>query len=163
MPTPGKHTDYLMVKADGEEVQVPVATATGHGEGPTLLVVAGVHGSEYVGIEATSRLFRWVDVNQLNGTLVTVPCLNVPAFYALSMHINPIDSKNLGDWFPGAGDGTLTERMAHAVFDALVSKADFVLDVHGGDLEEELVEYSQVNLTGERCCGLSRGGARART
>ena len=52
MPTPGKHTDYLMVKADGEEVQVPVATATGHGEGPTLLVVAGVHGSEYVGIEA---------------------------------------------------------------------------------------------------------------
>ena len=64
------------------------------------------------------------------------------------MHINPIDSKNLGDEFPGAGDGTLTERMAHAVFDVLVSKADFVLDVHGGDLEEELVEYSQVNLTG---------------
>jgi predicted deacylase len=148
MPRPGKETEYLAVGADDEAVQIPVATLTGESEGPTLLVVAGVHGSEYAGIEATSRLFRWVDPSRLQGALVTVPCLNVPAFYSLSMHINPRDGKNLGDSFPGDRAGTITDRIACAVFDSLVSKADFVLDVHGGDLEEELVEYSQINLTG---------------
>ena len=148
MPARGKETHYFAVEADDQSVQIPIATATGEADGPTLLVVAGVHGSEYAGIEATSRLFRWVDASRLRGTLITLPCLNVPAFYALSMHINPRDGKNLGDSFPGDGAGTITDRIARAVFDSLVSKADFVLDVHGGDLEEELVEYSQINLTG---------------
>jgi predicted deacylase len=148
MATPGKETDYLAVHAGEESVQIPIATVTGESAGPTLLVVAGVHGSEYAGIEATSRLFRWVDASRLLGTLITVPCLNVPAFYALSMHINPRDGKNLGDSFPGDAEGTITDRLARAVFDSLVSRADFVLDVHGGDLEEELVEYSQINLSG---------------
>lgn len=148
MPEPGKQTGHLTVVANGDEVRVPVATATGRGDGPTVLVVAGVHGSEYVGIEATKRFFGWVDVDRLEGKLITVPCLNVPAFYALSMHVNPVDARNLGDEFPGSEHGTLTERLAWTVFDSLVSEADFVLDVHGGDLEEELVEYSQVNFTG---------------
>ena len=149
MPTPGKDVDELAVEAGDESVRIPIGTVTGHAEGPTLLVVAGVHGSEYVGIEATSRLFRWVDASRLEGTLLVVPCLNVPAFYALSMHINPRDGKNLGDSFPGDAAGTLTDRIAHAVFDSLVSKSDYMLDVHGGDLEEELVEYSQINLSGD--------------
>jgi predicted deacylase len=150
MPNAGKQTSYLRVDGgDGNEVHVPVGTVNGRRDGPTLLVVAGVHGSEYVGIEATSRLFRWVDPDQLSGKLVTVPCLNVPAFYGLSMHVNPLDGQNLGDWFPGEETGTPSARLARAVFDSLVSKADFVLDVHGGDLEEELVEYAQINLTGD--------------
>lgn len=144
----GKETEYLTVEAGADSVQIPVATVTGRAHGPTLLVVAGVHGSEYVGIEATRRLFRWVDADRLTGTLITVPCLNVPAFYALSMHVNPVDGKNLGDTFPGSDDGTITDRIARTVFGSLVAQADFVLDVHGGDLEEELVEYSQVDLTG---------------
>lgn len=148
MPTPGKEAHYLAVGTGDDSVQIPIGTVTGDAGGPTLLVVAGVHGSEYAGIEATSRLYRWVDASRLRGTLITVPCLNVPAFYALSMHINPRDGKNLGDSFPGDGSGTITDAVARAVFDSLVSKADFVLDVHGGDLEEELVEYSQINLTG---------------
>ena len=144
-----KDTEYLTVEAGEDAIEIPVGTVTGDQDGPTLLVVAGVHGSEYVGIEATTRLFRWTDPEKLAGTLIAVPCLNVPAFYGISMHINPRDGKNLGDSFPGDAEGTHTDRVAHMVFDSLVSRADFVLDVHGGDLEEELVEYSQINSTGD--------------
>jgi predicted deacylase len=150
MSSPEKRTKHLSVPTGtGDEVHIPLATATGSGEGPHLLVVAGVHGSEYVGIEATSRFFRWIDETKLSGTVVVVPCLNVPAFYGLAMHVNPLDGKNLGSVFPGDSDGTATDRIARAVFDELVASADFVVDVHGGDLEEELVEYSQINLTGD--------------
>jgi predicted deacylase len=144
-----KETGYLEATGPGgEKIRVPVATVRGPQDGPTLLVVAGVHGSEYDGIEATKRLFRSVDENALSGTLVTVPCLNVPAFYGLAMHVNPIDGENPARVFPGRSDGGYTERMVDLVWSKLAASADFIVDVHGGDLEEELVEYSQINLSG---------------
>jgi uncharacterized protein len=145
-----KETSFLTAPTPANgEIRIPVATVHGGADGPTLLVVAGVHGSEYVGIEATKRLFRWVDADRLRGTLVTVPCLNLPAFYGLAAHVNPVDGRDLGRSFPGDPDGSYSERLAHLLWSSLVDGADFVVDVHGGDLEEELVEYSQINLTGD--------------
>jgi predicted deacylase len=144
-----KETRYLTTAGpEGGEIRIPLATATGASDGPTLLVVAGVHGSEYVGIEATKRLYQWVDAEKLRGTLITVPCLNLPAFYGLSAHINPIDGRDLGRSFPGDPEGSFSERLTSLLWNEAVKRADFVIDVHGGDLEEELVEYSQINLTG---------------
>jgi uncharacterized protein len=144
-----KQTRFLSAATpkDGE-IRIPVATASGATDGPTLLVVAGVHGSEYVGIEATKRLYQWVDPEQLRGTLITVPCLNLPAFYGLSAHLNPVDGRDLGRSFPGDANGSYSERLTNLLWNDVVQSADFVIDVHGGDLEEELVEYSQINLTG---------------
>ncbi len=145
-----KETRYLTCAGPaGGEIRVPVATVHGAEDGPTLLVVAGVHGSEYVGIEATKRLFGWADPDLLRGTLLTVPCLNIPAFYGLAAHVNPIDGEDLGRAFPGDAKGSYTDRLADLAWRELVEHADFVIDVHGGDLEEELVEYAQINLTGQ--------------
>jgi uncharacterized protein len=146
--TAGKETRYLTASTPAGDISVPVATVRGGSDGPTLLIVAGVHGSEYVGIEATKRIFQWVDANQLRGTLITVPCLNLPAFYGLAAHVNPVDGRDLGRSFPGNATGSHSERLTDLVWRELVRDADFVIDVHGGDLEEELVEYSQINLTG---------------
>lgn len=145
----GKDTRYLTADSSEGEIRVPVATVTGNADGPTMLAVAGVHGSEYVGIEATKRLFQWADADVLHGRLITVPCLNIPAFYGLAAHINPVDGRDLGRSFPGNENGSYSERLTDMVWRELVEQADFVLDVHGGDLEEELVEYSQINITGD--------------
>lgn len=146
----GKDTRYLTAEGPrGEEIRVPVATVRGENDGPTMLMVAGVHGSEYVGIEACKRIYQRVRSEDLRGTLLTVPCLNLPAFYGLAAHLNPIDGINPGRAFPGSPTGLYTERMVHLVWDHLARTADYVIDIHGGDLEEELVDYSQVNLTGD--------------
>lgn len=151
MAAPGKETRFLTAESrEGPEVRVPVATVQGAKDGPTLLVVAGVHGSEYVGIEATRQLFARTDPQSLSGRLVTVPCFGLPAFYGLAAHVSPIDGVNPGNAFPGSADGTHTERAAHLVWTELFPGADAVIDVHGGDLEEELVEYAQINLTGNQ-------------
>jgi hypothetical protein len=147
MPS-SRETRFLRCDAPEGEVSVPVATVHGGADGPTLVVVAGVHGSEYVGIEATKQLFRWIDADALRGTVVTVPCLNVPAFYGLAAHVNPLDGKDPGRAFPGDAAGSHTERLAELVWREVVEGADYLIDVHGGDLEEELVEYTQINLTG---------------
>jgi predicted deacylase len=146
----GKETRYLTCESrEGPEVRVPVATVHGASDGPTLVVVAGVHGSEYVGIEATRRLFRELDPRQLRGTLVTVPVFGVPAFFGLAAHTSPIDGADPGRSFPGSADGSYTERAARLVWDELVAGADAVVDVHGGDLEEHLVEYTQITESGD--------------
>ena len=148
MPEPRKET-RLLSTTDSEDgvIRFPVSTAHGASEGPTLVVVAGVHGSEYDGIEATKQLFEWVDPARLRGTLITVPCMNVPAFYGLAMHVNPQDGLNPARCFPGDASGSQTERMVDLLWREVVLGADAVVDVHGGDLEEELVDYSQINLT----------------
>lgn len=149
MSTATKETSFLTTSdSQGKEISFPIATARGASDGPTLVVVAGVHGSEYDGIEATKRLFEWVGAERLNGTLVTVPCLNIPAFYGLAMHVNPSDGLNPARCFPGDASGSETERLVDLLWREVVVGADAVVDVHGGDLEEELVDYSQINLTG---------------
>lgn len=150
MKTSRKDATFLTTRGPrDEEIRFPVATVHGAADGPTLVVVAGVHGSEYDGIEAVKRLFDWADPEHMRGTLKTVPCLNVPAFYGLAMHVNPVDDQNPARCFPGRADGSCTERMVDLLWREVVLGADAVVDVHGGDLEEELVDYSQINLTGD--------------
>jgi predicted deacylase len=145
-----KTTRFLTApSAEGPDITIPVATIEGQGDGPTVLVVAGVHGSEYTGLEAVRRLHRSVDPEQLSGRLITVPCFGLPAFYGFTTHVSPIDGRNPGREFPGASTGTHTQRAAHLLWTNLVEPSDAVVDVHGGDLEEELTEYVQVNLTGD--------------
>jgi predicted deacylase len=145
-----KSTSFLTAESlEGPEIRIPVATVQGDHDGPTMLVVAGVHGSEYVGLESVRRLYHSIDPADLSGRLITVPTFGLPAFYGFATHINPIDGLNPGREFPGDPGGTFTQRAAHLVWTELVEQSDAVVDVHGGDLEEELTEYVQVNLTGD--------------
>lgn len=157
-----KSTRFLTAESrEGPEITIPVATVEGVEDGPTMLIVAGVHGSEYVGLEAVRRLHHTVEPGELSGRLITVPCFGLPAFYGFSTHVNPIDGLNPGREFPGDPDGSHTQRAANLLWTEFVADADAVVDVHGGDLEEELTEYVQVNLTGnaetdERSIGLAK-------
>lgn len=162
MADTAKETAYLTSTGpSGEEVRVPVVTVHGSSDGPTLGVIAGVHGSEYDGIEATKRFADWIDPGALRGTVIAVPCLNVPGFYGLAMHVNPVDNENPGRAAPGDASGSHTQRMMDLAWRAAVEPADYVVDVHGGDLEEELVEYSQVEVIGNADVD-ARGEALAR-
>jgi hypothetical protein len=144
-----KTTRYLTASGPlAEEIRVPVAEIEGAKDGPTFVIVAGVHACEYTGIEAARRLLAVVDPASMCGRLIVVPCLNLPAFFGLTAHVTPIDGVNAGRVFPGNPLGSYTERMVHLVWDRLARHADYVVDMHGGDLEEELTPFSLVTVTG---------------
>jgi predicted deacylase len=113
----------------------------GSRDGPTLAVVAGVHGSEYPGIEAAIRLGHEVRPEALCGCLRIVPIHNVPAFYGRAEAVCPYDGKNPNRVFPGNPDGTYTDVMNHLTFTQVIQGADAVINVHGGDIFEALVPY----------------------
>ena len=69
---------------------------------------------------------------------ILLPLVNPKGFFAGVKQLNPADGRNLNREFPGKADGTETQRMAWAIEKLLYPEADFLLDLHGGDWNEEL-------------------------
>src|SRR5918911_888931 len=75
------------------------------------------------------------------GTIVAVPLLNRPGFFERSIYVTPEDGENLNRAFPGRPDGTWSERFAHHLLEDLVVRCEFLVDMHAGDLIEDLEPF----------------------
>lgn len=123
-----------------EGIELPFTIIEG-APGPCLVVTAGVHASEFCSIEAAVRL-QQTRPEEINGTLVVLPIINVQGFWKRSIYVMPEDGKNLNRQFPGDAGGTISQKLARWLTDAVLSKADFYLDLHGGDLDETLMPFT---------------------
>ena len=141
---------FLEIPAAGDVgARIPVSLVRGASTGPVLALVAGVHGYEYPGISALQRLRQSIDPETLSGTLILVHIANPPSFYGRTIYVSPADGKNLNRVFPGRLDGTLSERIAHAITTQVIANADFLVDLHAGDGNEALRPYTYMPVTGD--------------
>ena len=129
-------------------LHIPVAVFHGAWPGPVLALVAGSHGTEYASILALEKLIGRIDPTELNGTVIVVPLINIPSFEQKVAHVNPVDGKSMNRFYPGRPDGTQTERAAFAITREVVERCDYLIDLHGGDLDENLRPYSYWAKTG---------------
>ncbi len=132
-----------------EAIKFPVGVVQGVEDGPTLVVLGGMHGSEYCGIEAAIQLFNRVDPAKLCGTLMVGMIYNFPAFKTNTGFVVPQDGVNPGRTFPGKPDGSFSEVMAHHFWTDFLSKADYYVELHGGDIPESLVPFVYAPQTGD--------------
>jgi hypothetical protein len=130
---------------------IPVAVVHGAHPGPVLAVVSGAHGTEYASILAVQGLVTWpFDLQNLSGTLILVPIVNVPSFEQLTPHVNPTDNKSMNSRYPGDMSGTQTDRASFVITKEVVEQCDHLIDLHGGDLDENLRPYSYWTVTGNK-------------
>jgi len=101
-----------------------------------LALVSGAHGTEYTSIIALEGLISSLDPTQISGTVILLPLVNIASFQQKVPHINPIDSKSMNRFYPGKEDGTQTERASFLITRDVVDKSDYLIDFHGGDLDE---------------------------
>src|SRR5437773_7366742 len=132
-----------------EKYDWPYLAISGVSSGPVVLVTAGIHAAEYTGIEAAIRLGRSLDPGKVRGTLVIIPLLNRPGFYERSVYVNPEDGDNLNRLFPGDPKGKWGERFAHRLLTEIVTKCASSIDLHAGDLVEDLVPFVIYRETGD--------------
>jgi predicted deacylase len=132
-----------------EKYRWPYLAVHGLSEGPTVLITAGIHAAEYTGIEAAIRLGRALDPAQVHGTVLVIPVLNRPGFYERSIYVNPEDNDNLNRLFPGKADGTWGERFAHRLLTEIVVRCDNAIDLHAGDMIEDLTPFVIYRQTGD--------------
>jgi uncharacterized protein len=155
----GMATGYIDVPAGVDAgLQIPVAVVRGAKPGPVLAIVAGSHGTEYASIIAVERLIQHVDAKELSGTVILVPLVNVNSFEGKVPHLNPVDGKNMNRMYPGKPDGTQTERASWLMTKNVVERCDYLIDLHGGDLDENLRPYTYWPQTGnEKLDSVTRG------
>jgi predicted deacylase len=104
------------------------------------------------------KMAQTADPASLSGTLIIVPLINLASFAEKVPHLNPVDGKSMNRLYPGKSDGTQTERALWAIGKQVVEKCDYLIDLHGGDLDENLRQYSYWPKTGkEQLDAASRG------
>mgnify|MGYP000008806825 FL=1 len=160
----------------GDPVRIPVTIINGERTGPTIFLSAAAHGDELNGIEVVREVaFEW-ELDDLAGTIVCLPVLNVPGFLTQQRYL-PIYDRDLNRSFPGDPSSTSAKRMAHAIFRNFVEPCDFGIDFHTStrgrtnmlhvraDTEDDAVDRlahafgASVVVDGEGSSGTLRGEA----
>lgn len=130
---PGRQAGYLRAPQSRNTsgwgvVEIPIYVLK-NGSGPTLLLTGGVHGDEYEGQIALSRLAQSLRLEELSGRLILIPVVNVPA--ALSgTRLSPIDGRDLNRCFPGHPAGGFSEMLAHFIDSRILPLVDVSVDLH---------------------------------
>ena len=144
-----KATGYIEVPAGVDAATgIPVIVVRGAKPGPVLALVSGSHGTEYASIIAIEKLLPRLDPAQISGTVILVPLVNVQSFLQKVPHVNPVDGKSMNRFYPGKMDGTQTERASYLITKQIVERCDYLIDYHGGDIDEDLRPYSYWPKTG---------------
>jgi len=129
---------------------IPVVVIHGARPGPVLAVASGAHGTEYASIIAVEMLIDSVKPEDVAGTLILLPLINVPSFEHITPHVNPTDNKSMNRYYPGNPTGTQTDRASYVITKEVVERCDHLIDLHGGDLDENLRPYSYWTVTGNQ-------------
>ena len=125
--------------ADGvTPIQVPIVIMNGRADGPVVYLHAGSHGQETnYSVEMLARLRRELDLEGLRGVIILVPLANllahqfaarVPPHYAAREGV--AFAGDLHKLWPGDGNGSMTQRIAHLLWTEIVGQCDCAVDLH---------------------------------
>lgn len=131
----------VLMLAGGSPVEIPVAIINGTKPGPVLWINGAIHGDEPEGPLCCQHLLKEVKPEELSGTLVLVPVINVPAYEAASRG-NPLDtfSHDMNRIYPGRENGYFSERIAWAHSVWMRKVADLEISIHSGGAHSYLAE-----------------------
>ena len=149
----GKQHGHLSIPCPSEHsafghLRIPVCVLR-NGKGPTVTLIAGIHGDEFEGPLALQRLSRELDANDICGCLILVPSVNLPAV-SNGSRFSPLDGRDLDACFPGASHGTVTEQLAQAVFEHLIRPAELVLDIRSGGRSLQFAPSAVVRFSDDK-------------
>lgn len=120
---------------NGAPVSVDAIVHQGAGDGPTLTLLAGVHGNEWQHLDFFMRLDRELPALGFSGRVIFVPMANAVAFGTLSRNIrDDSDAPDVNRLFPGGArpQNGLAEQIATVVADEILAHSNAFLDFHLG-------------------------------
>lgn len=117
------------------------------GSGKRISIVSGIHGDELEGQMVCYLLNRFLKENEdkILGTIDIYPSINSVGIDSILRNVPPTDI-DLNRVFPGSPEGTLPERIAFALVEA-VKGSDIAIDIHSSNIF--LFEIPQVRISEE--------------
>ena len=148
---PGRQDSFLCMEHSDvglNIVQIPVSVLN-HGSGPTVLLMGGVHGNEYEGQIALTRLLATIDLEQVSGRLIVMPAVNLPAVLA-GTRSSPLDGGNLNRSFSPTAADSPTVRIARYLSNVIFPLCDYCFDCHTAGSQANHFPAAYATLTGDR-------------
>lgn len=131
----------VLSMSTGLEVKIPFAVITGKLPGPVLYIGAGSHGDEINSILIATRLGRIMGPDDIDkGALLVVPMHN-PLAVINKKRQGFIDLLDMNRVWPGDPDGNISEIIAHRIFEELVKKSNYLIDLHTASSDGENVPH----------------------
>ncbi|KLU01730.1 putative deacylase [Rhodopirellula islandica] len=112
----------------GISLRIPIFVQRALNPGPVVFVTAALHGDELNGTGAVRQLIQDENLDLKAGALILVPVLNLLAFERHSRYLP--DRRDLNRCFPGSFSGSLAGRVARTIFDEIVGRSDYGIDLH---------------------------------
>jgi predicted deacylase len=133
------------------EYSLPITIINGVDDGPILAIISGQHGTQYTGIAASLEIMQRIDPKKLAGAVIVVPIVNVLGFEQRARLAFPLEddfsgTKDLNRIWPGNRNRSLAHITIHDLFTEVVSRAQYLLDLRGGD-GYEFLSPSSVMIT----------------
>lgn len=134
----GKKLELPIAKLmSGTPVALPIQVLHGRDAGPTLWLSAAIHGDEIGGVEIIRQVLNDLDPEQMAGTVIAVPVVNVHGFNNNDRYLP--DRRDLNRSFPGSARGSLAGRVANLLMREVVARCSVGIDLHtGSDLRTNL-------------------------
>ncbi|MAE58948.1 MAG: hypothetical protein CME69_08715 [Halobacteriovorax sp.] len=125
-----KHRLYVHLSENALSIpwKVPVIVVRGKKKGKVLGITAAIHGDELNGISTIFKLIEEIDPEKLTGTLVLVPICNVPGYMTNKRYF--LDNVDLNRIMPGQINGNASKIYAYHLTQKIISKFDYLLDLH---------------------------------
>ncbi|WP_258101202.1 succinylglutamate desuccinylase/aspartoacylase family protein [Marinoscillum pacificum] len=114
----------------GTSIDIPVFVHRSKKDGPTLLLLAGMHGDEINGVEIVRRIIREKLYKVEAGAVICIPIMNIYGFINFSRDVP--DGKDINRSFPGTKTGSLASQVAHFLMEEIIPHIDYGIDFHTG-------------------------------
>lgn len=128
---PGEARDIKLAISEsysGATLNIPLHVRRGPEDGPVVFVSAALHGDEINGTGTVRELLMSDDFQIRKGSVILVPVLNMPGFDRHSRYLP--DRRDLNRSFPGSATGSLAGRLAKVIFEEIVMRSDYGIDLH---------------------------------
>ena len=132
----------------------PVLVAHGEDPGPTLCLTAAIHGDELNGVEVVRRIIYDLEPDELAGTVVGIPIVNLYGFLRGSRYLP--DRRDLNRFFPGSPSGSVASRVAYSLFHDVVRYCDILIDIHTGSLQRTNLPQLRADLSNDKVLALTK-------
>lgn len=139
----------------GNDVSAPVTVVHGAMAGPVLCLAAGIHGDEINGVEIVRRVMNGLAPEQVSGTVIGVPVVNLFGYQRGSRYLP--DRRDLNRFFPGTRYGSIASRIAHSFFDNVVRHCDALVDFHTGSFDRSNLPQVRADLRIPEVLEFTRG------
>ena len=135
-------------------MELPIHIIHGKQQGPKLFISAAIHGDELNGVEIIRRLLKHKSLQNIKGTLVAIPIVNMFGIIQHSRYLP--DRRDLNRSFPGSPRGPLASRLANIFTESIIKQCTHGIDIHTGALHRNNLPQIRADLEDEETNELAR-------